>query len=278
MVPRRPIRLLVLLALMLACIGAGADAGASASPVRSASPARSASYHRSARRHHSSCPRSASYHAGHLRSRRHRRARCHTHKRRHSRHHKHHAKRHVKHHVRRHVKRHVKHSTRRSASADVPCADTGLTPSDANIAQIRAAMLCLVNHEREAHGESALVVSAALEQAAQRHTESMAFGGYFDHVGPGGDTPLARMRAAGYVGGSASAYEVGENLAWGTLWLGSPRAIFAGWMASPGHRANILDAHFRDTAIGVSPHVPSSLGHGQAGGIYTQDFGVVVHG
>jgi uncharacterized protein YkwD len=160
----------------------------------------------------------------------------------------------------------------------VPCADTGLTPSDANIAQIRAAMLCLVNHEREAHGESALVVSAALEQAAQRHTESMAFGGYFDHVGPGGDTPLARMRAAGYVGGSASAYEVGENLAWGTLWLGSPRAIFAGWMASPGHRANILDAHFRDTAIGVSPHVPSSLGHGQAGGIYTQDFGVVVHG
>ena len=49
-------------------------------------------------------------------------------------------------------------------------------------------------------------------------------------------------------------------------------------MASPGHRANILDAHFRDTAIGVSARVPSSLGEGQGGGIYTQDFGVIITG
>jgi uncharacterized protein YkwD len=49
-------------------------------------------------------------------------------------------------------------------------------------------------------------------------------------------------------------------------------------MASPEHRANILDTHFRDTAIGVSPHAPTALGHGQAGGIYTQDFGVIVTG
>ena len=34
-------------------------------------------------------------------------------------------------------------------------------------------------------------------------------------------------------------------------------------MHSPGHRANILDAHFRDTGIGVSPH-PHGLAHGQA--------------
>ncbi len=44
-------------------------------------------------------------------------------------------------------------------------------------------------------------------------------------------------------------------------------------MASPGHRANILDAHFRDTGIGVSPHT-GMLSHGQSGGMYTQDFGV----
>ena len=44
-------------------------------------------------------------------------------------------------------------------------------------------------------------------------------------------------------------------------------------MASPGHRANILDPRFRDTAIGVSTHPPFSLARGQAGAIYTQDFG-----
>ena len=52
----------------------------------------------------------------------------------------------------------------------------------------------------------------------------------------------------------------------------------AAWMASPGHRANILDARFRDTAVGVSAHLPSDLGGGQPGAIYTQDFGVVLHG
>jgi uncharacterized protein YkwD len=104
----------------------------------------------------------------------------------------------------------------------------------------------------------------------------MAFGDYFEHVGPGGDTPADRMRSCGYIYSSGVGYEVGENIALGTLWAGSPQAIVADWMASPGHRANILDAHFRDTAVGVSAHVPSRYGRGQPGGIYTQDFGVII--
>jgi uncharacterized protein YkwD len=122
------------------------------------------------------------------------------------------------------------------------------------------------------------VANPRLEQAAQAHTESMAFGDYCEHVGPGGDTPLSRMRAAGYIYSSRIGYEVGENIGWGTLWNATPRAIVAAWMASPGHRANILDPRFRDTAVGVSPHPPISFAHHQAGGIYTQDFGVIVGG
>ncbi len=120
--------------------------------------------------------------------------------------------------------------------------------------------------------------NARLEQAAQAHTESMAFGDYCEHVGPRGDTPLSRMRSAGYIYSSRIGYEVGENIGWGTLWQATPRAIVAAWMASPGHRANILDARFHDTAVGVSPHPPVSFAHHQRGGIYTQDFGVLVSG
>ncbi len=47
-------------------------------------------------------------------------------------------------------------------------------------------------------------------------------------------------------------------------------------MASPGHRANILDPHYRETGIGVSAHPPASLAHEQSGAIYTQDFGVII--
>jgi uncharacterized protein YkwD len=146
-------------------------------------------------------------------------------------------------------------------------------PSPENLALVRAAILCLINRERAAAGERALVPVATLALAAQRHTDDMAFGDYFDHVGPRGDTPSSRVRAAGYLDGALS-WEVGENIAFGTGWLASPRAIVAGWMASPGHRANILDASFRDTGIGASAHPPASLAGGQSGGIYTEDFGV----
>jgi uncharacterized protein YkwD len=156
------------------------------------------------------------------------------------------------------------------------CANVTLIPSDSNIALIRAATLCLVNRERTSRGERALKADLDLQQAAQAHSQDMAAGDYFEHDGRGGSTPLSRMRAAGYIFSSHLGYAIGENIAWATLWLASPKAIVTGWMASPGHRANILDATFRDTGVGVSPHPLASLARGQRGGIYTQDFGRII--
>ncbi len=158
------------------------------------------------------------------------------------------------------------------------CTGTAATPTQSNLEIVRNATLCLVNRERTSRGEHALQPNAHLLSAAQAHTESMAFGDYFEHDGPGGETPLDRMRTAGYIYSSQIGYEVGENIAWGTLWDATPAAIVAAWMASPGHRANILDANYRDTAVGVSPHPPSLLANGQPGAIYTQDFGVIITG
>jgi uncharacterized protein YkwD len=157
------------------------------------------------------------------------------------------------------------------------CPDANLAPGPSDVAQVRAATLCLVNRERAHHGEAALHWNDKLIGAAQAHTESMAFGGYFAHIGSHGETPLARMKHAGYIYSSRLGFEVGENIGWGSLWLGTPRAVVAAWMASPGHRANILDRHFRDTGIGVSPHL-GAMSHGQPGGLYTQDFGVISGG
>ena len=172
----------------------------------------------------------------------------------------------------------VKKHSLSSVADNGTCTDAELRPSLQNLERIRAATLCLINRERATRGEVPLQNNAKLEAAAQGHTESMAWGNYFEHLGPGGQTPLERMRSAGYIYSSNIGFQIGENIAWGTGSLGTPRAIVAAWMSDPGHRANILDARFRDTAIGVSPHVPSSFGHGQSGGIYTQDFGVITGG
>jgi uncharacterized protein YkwD len=155
------------------------------------------------------------------------------------------------------------------------CPYANLAPSRYNLARVRAATLCLVNRERAAHGEHLLHWNIHLVAAAQAHTESMAYGDYFEHLGPHGQTPLMRMRRNGYISSRRQGYEVGENIAWGSLWLGTPKAIVATWMSSAGHRANVLDPRYRDTGIGVSPHT-NGLAHGQRGGVYTQDFGVIV--
>jgi hypothetical protein len=138
---------------------------------------------------------------------------------------------------------------------------------------VRDATLCLVNRQRVIRGERPLALNARLQRTAQGHTRDMAFRDYFEHSHGPGDTLLRRMRAAGYIYSSRIGYEVGENIGWGTLWLATPRAMVAAWMASPGHRANILDPRFQDTAVGVSAHPPAKLARGQTGAIYTQDFG-----
>ena len=57
--------------------------------------------------------------------------------------------------------------------------------------------------------------------------------------------------------------------------LATPAAIVGSWMKSPGHRANILNADFRDSGLGVVARAPQRYAHGQPGATYTQQFGAV---
>lgn len=163
-----------------------------------------------------------------------------------------------------------------ASSTTAACEGATLTPDAANLELVRAATLCLINRERAARGERPLRANADLGHAAQGHSESMTAESYFEHASLDGLTPLGRARACGYVSGEPAAYEVGENIAWASLREATPAAIVAAWMASPPHRANILNGAFRDSGIGVSPSLPASFAAGQAGAIYTQDFGAIL--
>jgi uncharacterized protein YkwD len=158
-----------------------------------------------------------------------------------------------------------------------PCQNSELTPEPANLATVRAAVLCLINRERATNGESPLVASPQLEQAAESHTQELIADDYFAHVSPTGETPVDRIRDTGYIPGANVGYVIGENLAWGTYQLATPQAIVSAWIASPGHLANILEAQYQDTGISVTPSVPSSLAAGSPGATYAQEFGVIVH-
>ena len=81
-----------------------------------------------------------------------------------------------------------------ASAAAASCAGTNLTPTSGNVEQVRTAVLCLINQERERHGEGALVANVKLTHAAQAHSRDMANEDYFSHIAPNGETPLQRMR------------------------------------------------------------------------------------
>jgi uncharacterized protein YkwD len=157
-----------------------------------------------------------------------------------------------------------------------PCENTQLTPQPSNLEAARAAVLCLVNHERAQDGELPLVVDPRLQAAAESHAQECISADYFAHVSPSGITPVDRIRSTGFIPGPEFGYLIGENLAWGTLSLSTPQAIVDAWMASPEHRANILEGRYVDTGIGIAPAVAASLSGGSPGGTYAQEFGTII--
>ncbi len=132
--------------------------------------------------------------------------------------------------------------------------------------EARAAVLCLVNHERARHDLPPLVEDSRLELAAQRHAEDMGRRDFFAHDDPDGRDPDQRIRAVGYDGTTT-----GENLFWGVRLSATPDSAVRGWMNSPGHRANILRATFTHIGTGIAYDAPDSRSH--RAGVYVNTFG-----
>jgi uncharacterized protein YkwD len=150
-----------------------------------------------------------------------------------------------------------------NASAASPCDAADGAPEDLGLAAARAATLCLLNAERAAHGLGALRASSKLSVAAQRHSTDMVERRYFAHGNYG-----ARIAHTGW-GRRRRSYTIGENLGYGSGGGATPRAIVAAWMASAGHRANILERRFHAIGIGIASGTPV----GGAGATYSTDFG-----
>ncbi|CAI8932299.1 Cysteine-rich secretory protein family [Pseudomonas sp. IT-P44] len=97
-----------------------------------------------------------------------------------------------------------------------------------------------------------LAWNASLGAAAQGHSKAMAYGNYFAHRDPDGDMPADRARAAGFRG-----RQIGENIAAGQ---GSPSKAMAGWLASPGHCANLMSPLFTQVGAAYATDARSDQG------------------
>nr|WP_235978386.1 CAP domain-containing protein [Streptomyces lycii] len=117
-------------------------------------------------------------------------------------------------------------------------------------------VVALVNEERRKAGCSPVTADSELADLAQSFSEDMAGREFFSHTDPDGTTPWDRAEEHGIsdLGG--------ENIARGQS---GPESVMEAWMASPGHRANILNCDYK--TLGVGAHFADG------GPWWTQDFG-----
>jgi uncharacterized protein YkwD len=128
-------------------------------------------------------------------------------------------------------------------------------------------MRCLTNYARTHAGLRPLSPSRALNDAGAAKLAADLTCGVFSHDPCG--KPFAAVFAA-YLHGAAG-YQIGENLAWGTGALGTPRQIMNAWLHSSGHRENILTPAFTELGIG---YLPNQRFLGSTGtSLWSQEFG-----
>ena len=133
------------------------------------------------------------------------------------------------------------------------------------------------NEARRRQGVGPLAWDARLAPVAAAHSRDMARRGFFDHVSPEGADANDRARRAGVrceaplapgrvrVGVLENLYKTSRWTAWRERTVGGrttrdydwqtpeaiTRAVVDGWLASPGHRRNLLDPSARGEAVAV---------------------------
>lgn len=126
-----------------------------------------------------------------------------------------------------------------------------------NSAKVTGDITYLTNKQRALHGCKPLHVDARLNVSAAGHSADMAETGGFSHIGSNGSDFVTRGKLAHYPAPSA------ENVAFG---FRTGLDVVKAWMASPEHRANILNCASKTVGVAVAVNAAGTP-------YYTQDFG-----
>ncbi len=119
-------------------------------------------------------------------------------------------------------------------------AQAAVSPSALSAEQI----ILLTNQARQRASLMTVTSDRRLMQAAQAKAEAMAAAQHFAHALPDGRRAWDFMRSADYRYAHA-----GENLA---IHFTSEKRMVQAWLASPTHRAVILNARYEHIGIGIA--------------------------
>lgn len=140
-------------------------------------------------------------------------------------------------------------------TAPAASAAAAVTGSTCNLPDFRASLLARINRVRASGADcgadgvfgaaAPLLWNDKLTLAAEGHSQDMAMKNYFSHTSADGRTLADRVNATGYSWSS-----LGENIAAGYPGV---NAVMDGWIASPGHCANLMNAGFAEVGVTCVP-------------------------
>jgi uncharacterized protein YkwD len=124
--------------------------------------------------------------------------------------------------------------------------DVGVPPQSDGVARLESTIAARINAIRQEHERLPLRSDPTLAALARAHSRDMSRRHFFAHEDPGGHSVAVRLKAAGL-----GYHAVGENIARARNAPDPVEAAVEGWLASEGHRANILREGFTETGVGV---------------------------
>lgn len=142
-------------------------------------------------------------------------------------------------------------STAPSTTATRTTSTAGLTTTSESAANtstptnsVESTLLSLLNKERTSRGLKPVTSDRSVAQVARAKSREMVSRNYFSHNSPTYGSPSQMLTRWGI-----SYRTWAENIAK----AGDAHRIHASWMASSGHRANILNPSFTHVGIGTAP-------------------------
>ncbi len=127
----------------------------------------------------------------------------------------------------------------------------------------QSGVISLTNAERKKVGLAPLSENNLLDLDAGKKLQDLFAKQYFEHVSPSGIGPGELAKSVGY-----DYILIGENLALGNF--KDDQSLLAAWMASPGHRENILQSKYKEIGVAVG----KALYQGEETWIAVQTFGL----
>lgn len=141
--------------------------------------------------------------------------------------------------------------------------DDFFIPENKEVKLSSSGVINIINSERVSRGLEPLRQNSKLVFSAEKKLQDMFVKQYFEHISPEGIGigDLASQISYEYI-------TIGENLALGNF--NENKSLVNAWMASPGHRQNILNKNYNETGVAVR----SGVFEGKNVWIAVQHFGL----